>query len=93
MVARHNLALALLRGSGPYGDKFDPQAVAAKHGRSTPQTVKRFLVDLFLEGNLDTDVYESIQATASSTTDTAKPEDELRRLAYAIVTLPEFQLA
>ena len=80
---RHNLALALLQGTPPYGDKLDPQAVAQKHGHATPEAATRFLLDLLLQGDVEPAVRDSL----------LKTEAEPTALAYAIATLPEFQLA
>jgi len=95
MVGRHNLALALMRGSGPYADKLNPWAVAKKHGRSTPESAARFLLDLFLQGDLGPDVRDAllkkIQTPAAADGD--DPAGTLRRFAHEIVTLPEFHLA
>ncbi len=88
IVARQNLASALLRGSDPYGNKLNPWAVAQKHGFMTSESTRRFLLDLFLQGDLDSEVYDSLPKGQ---------DDDLggltRCLTYAIVTLPEFQLA
>ena len=92
MVGRYNLALALMRGSGPYADKLNPRAVAKKHGFSTPESAARFLLDLFLQGDLGPDVRDAllkkIQTPAGD-----DPAGTLRRFAHEIVTLPEFHLA
>ncbi|HUU02786.1 MAG TPA: DUF1800 domain-containing protein [Myxococcota bacterium] len=91
IVARQNLASALLRGSGPYGNKLNPWAVAQRHGYVTPESARRFLFDLFVQGSLDPDVYDALPKT------TRRQDDDLggraRYLAYLIVTLPEFHLA
>ena len=91
IVARQNLASALLQGSGPYGNKLNPWAVAQKHGFMTPESTRRFLLDLFLQGNLDSGIYDTLPKAPKG------QDDDLgeltRSLAYAIVTLPEFQLA
>ena len=91
IVARQNLASALLQGSGPYGNKLDPRAVAQRHGCATPESTRRFLLDLFLQGGLGPDVYDSLSKTRR------RQDDDLgertRYLAHAIVTLPEFHLA
>ena len=92
MVGRYNLALALMRGSGPYADKLNPRAVAKKHGCSTPESAARFLLDLFLQSDLGPDVRDAllkkIQTPAGD-----DPAGTLRRFAHKIVTLPEFHLA
>ncbi len=91
MVARQNLASALLRGSGPYGNKLNPWAVAQKHGCSTPESARRFLLDLFLQGGLDHDVYYALPNAPR------RQDNDLggrtRYIAHAIVTLPEFHMA
>ena len=91
IVARQNLASALLQGSGPYGNKLNPWAVAQRHGCTTPASARRFLLDLFLQGDLDPDVYNTLPKTPWG------QDDDLggrtRSFAYAIVSLPEFHLA
>jgi uncharacterized protein (DUF1800 family) len=91
MVARRNLAAALLRGSDPYGNKLNPWVVAQKHGYATPESARQFLLDLFLQSDLDSDVYDSLQKPVSGKDDGM--EEQTRSLAYAIVSLPEFNLA
>ena len=95
VVGRHNLALALLRGSGPYADKLNPWAVAKRHGCSTLKSAMQFLLDLFLQGDLDPDVYETVLKTAQAPAGIGSddPEGMLRRFAHLVVTLPEFHLA
>ena len=95
LVGRHNLALALLQGSGPYADKLNPWAVAQRHGCSTLKSAMRFLLDLFLQGDLDPDVYETVLKTAQAPAGIGSddPEGMLRRFAHLVVTLPEFHLA
>ncbi|KPL22109.1 MAG: hypothetical protein AMJ75_08710 [Phycisphaerae bacterium SM1_79] len=91
IVARQNLASALLQGKGPYGNKLNPRAIAQRHGCTTPESARRFLLDLLLQSDLDSDVYDSLQKPVSGKDDGM--EEQTRSLAYAIVTLPEFQLA
>jgi uncharacterized protein (DUF1800 family) len=93
MVRRHNLALTLLQGSGPYGDKLNPWIVAKKHGCSTPQSSARFLLDLFLQGDLESDVRDALPKIARESAGGGELAEPVRRFAHAIVTLPEFQLA
>jgi len=95
LLGRHNLALALLQGSGPYADKLNPWVVAKKYGCSTLKSATRFLLDLFLQGDLDPDVYETVLKTAQAPAGIGSddPEGMLRRFAHLVVTLPEFHLA
>jgi len=90
LIGRDNLAAALLAGWGPYGDKLDPSAAARKHGHSTPEAAGRWLLDLFLQGHLPD---EAAQLLLPATTTGGDPPRRLRRLAHAIVTLLEYQLA
>lgn len=93
MVRRHNLALALLQGSGPYGDKLNPWTIAKKHGCSTPESADRFLLDLFLQGDLESNVRDALPKIARASAGGGEPAEQVRRFAHSIVTLPEFQLA
>jgi len=95
MVGRQNLALELLRGSGPYADKLNPWAVAQKHGCSTPESAIRFLLDLFLQGDLGSDIRDALLKTTQTSAGAGgdDPAGPVRRFAHAIVTLPEFHLA
>ncbi len=92
LVGRHNLAASLLQTGKPYDGKLDPCAVAQRHGHTTPESAARFLLDLFLQGDLQADVRETLLQSASAT-DGDGPETTLRRFAYAVTTLPEYQLA
>ena len=60
LAGRHNLARALLQGEEPYGDKLNPWAVAQKHGRATPESAARFLVELFLQDDIEPDVRDAL---------------------------------
>ncbi|NIP24333.1 MAG: DUF1800 family protein [Phycisphaerae bacterium] len=95
MVGRHNLALALLQGSGPYGNKLNPRAVARKHGFSTTESTARFLLDLFLQGDLESGVRDTLPKIAKASAGAGGGDlvEPVRRFTHAIVTLPEFQLA
>ncbi|HUT12135.1 MAG TPA: DUF1800 domain-containing protein [Thermoguttaceae bacterium] len=91
LIGRSNLAGALLSGSEPYGDKLDPAAIAKKHGFPDPEPAGRFLLDLFLQGDVEADVGDRLlRDVAAAGGDLSR---RLRRLAGTIVTLPEFHLA
>jgi uncharacterized protein (DUF1800 family) len=84
LVARSNLAAALLAETGPYGEKLDPQGLAAKYGATSPSAASRLLLDVFLQGDLEPAVAE----------DWLRGSDRsLRSAVHALVTLPEFHLA
>jgi uncharacterized protein (DUF1800 family) len=94
-LGRTNLAFALLAAEKPYEGKLDPLAIAQKHGHSDGDSAERFLLDLFLQGDLDAAVQKAVlkdprSAAAASGGD---PSQALRRVAHLVVTLPEFQLA
>jgi len=91
MTGRYNLASALLQGSGPYDDKLNPWVVSEKYGRSTPESAAQLLLGLFLQGDLDPAVCETLLKTARVEADDSN--ECLRRFAHAVVTLPEFNLA
>ena len=91
MVGRSNLAVALLSGSEPYGDKLDPLAVAGRYGHATPESAAQFLLDLFLQGDLEAGARDALLKTVAGSEGDAS--QRLRRFAHGVVTLPEFQLA
>ena len=82
LVQRHNLAWALLAESGPYGGKLDPEAVARRHRPGDPPT--RFLLDLLVQGDLEPSLIERFERGGGR---------QVRQVAHAIATLPEYQLA
>lgn len=84
MVRRHNLAAALLQDEGPYAGKLDPWLLAQRHGHSMPESAARFLADLLVQKALSESVRLEIHG---------EPRDALRRVARALVSLPEYQLA
>ncbi len=91
VLGRNNLALALLAGSKPYGDKLDPFGLAGRHGYGDPEGAGRFLLDLFLQGDLEGTVAEGLLRTAAAAG--SGPSRWLRQFSHCVVTLPEFQLA
>ena len=91
IVGRHNLASALLQGSGSYGDKLNPWVVTKKHGGSTPESAARLLIELFLQGDLDPSACETLLKTVPE--EVVASTERLRHFARAVVTLPEFNLA
>jgi len=100
LAGRSHWAWAMLRGEKPYGDQLDPWAVAQKYGCATPDAAARFLVELFLQDDLEPIVrsalLQGVPAGAGRAEEpgrTQDPASSLRRFAHAIVTLPEFHLA
>ncbi len=91
MTGRYNLASALLQGSGPYEDKLNPWVIAEKYGRSKAESTAQLLLELFLQGDLNSGVRETLLKTARP--ETGDSNDGLRRFTQAVVTLPEFNLA
>jgi uncharacterized protein (DUF1800 family) len=90
MTLRQNLAQALVRGSKPYGNKLDPQAVAARHGHSTPDAARRFVIDLFLQDGARRSSLEPASAGEGNLGDTAF---DLRGFVRSTLAQPELQLA
>ena len=95
LVRRHNLSLAILQGEEPYGSKLDPWAVAQRHGYATSESAARFLLELFLQGDLKPAVGEALlQDMRTVATDgRGEPRALLCHLTHAVVTRPEFHLA
>jgi len=89
LVGRANLAAALLAGVEPSGDQLNPKTVAEKLGRTDPETTGRWLLDVFVQGDVSRNVVEQLQQAAAS----GDSVQRLRRFAHAVVTLPEYQLA
>ena len=52
-LGRANLAYALLASEKPYDGKLDPLAIFQKHGHPAVESAGRFLLDLFLQGDVD----------------------------------------
>lgn len=95
LTGRSNLALALLKGSEPYGNKLNPRALANKHSCTTLKSATKLLLDLFLQSDLAPNVNESILKTLQSSSEIGSDDEKatLRRFTHTVVTLPEFQLA
>jgi uncharacterized protein (DUF1800 family) len=91
LIGYGNLATALLAGGEPYGEKLNPLAVAGKHGHSSPQKAGRFLLDLLLQGDVPEQATHLLLPLASN--GPGNPASRLRRLAHALVTLPEYHLS
>jgi uncharacterized protein (DUF1800 family) len=91
VTGRYNLALALLRDSGPYEKKLNPRKVAEKYGCSTSKSASRFLLELFLQDDVDPEVREMLSKTIRMEADGF--DASMRRFTHAVVTLPEFHLA
>lgn len=90
MIGRSNLAYNLLNKNGTYGENIDPKAIAKKHGFTTPEMKKNFLLDLFVQRDIQTESGENIFSKLS---DNKRQSQSLRQIAHQIVTLPEFHLA
>jgi uncharacterized protein (DUF1800 family) len=95
LLGRSNMAQAILSGSGPYGAKVNPAAVAKKHGFSDCEAVARFLLDLYVQGDVDERLRELLlkEARASAEAAGSDPTAACRRIAHLVATLPECQLA
>jgi uncharacterized protein (DUF1800 family) len=91
ITGRYNLALALLKKSGPYEKKLNPQKVAEKYGCSTPESASLLLLELFLQDDVDSGVHKMLSKMIRTKTDGF--DATMRRFTHAVVTLPEFHLA
>ncbi|MBN1506016.1 MAG: hypothetical protein JW955_04175, partial [Sedimentisphaerales bacterium] len=92
-AGRANLAAALLRGEEPYGDRLDPQAIARKYGHVTSESDARFLVELLLQGDIEPATRDALSQDVPAAGGDGTQGIAMRRLAHAIVTLPEYHLA
>jgi uncharacterized protein (DUF1800 family) len=93
MTLRQNLAQALVRGSKPYGNKLDPQAVAARHGHAA-DAAGRFMIDLFLQSDVQGDARNALLEAASAGKDENNgAARDLRPFVCSVLALPEYQLA
>jgi hypothetical protein len=94
LIRRNNLAWAMFSGAEPYGGKLDPWNIARKRGFYAPEKAGRFLVDLYLQGDLSPASQQQWKrALAGTQSGSADPAKAVRQLAHAVATLPEFQLA
>ena len=92
MLARANLALGLVSDQDEaLGRRFNPKALATRHGFDRPGSAVRFLMDLLLPGPLEPMVRDSI--TKAAVAKDVDSEAALREAARRILTLPEYQLA
>jgi uncharacterized protein (DUF1800 family) len=85
LAGRLKLAAAMLQKDGPLGGKLDPLAIASKYRQSTQDAALRLFLNLYVQGEY-------------APNDLAMPrgadiDQEVRRLAYSVIALPEFQLA
>ncbi len=95
LVGRHNLAASLLHSGQPYDGKLDSWAVAQRHGYTTPEAAARFVLDLLVQTDLEPGVREALlrNVQTPATNGDGGAGATLRRLAYTVATLPEYQLA
>ena len=91
MVARNNLSMELLQKEGPYKGKLNPWKIAGQNGHSTFKSATRFIVELFLQGDVDSDIIDSLIKSENS--GSGENADLLRDFTHAVVTLSEFNLA
>jgi uncharacterized protein (DUF1800 family) len=91
IVARHHLAAALFSEGGPYGGKLDPAAVAQRYGYTKSESVVDFLVELFLQGDLDNEARGNL-ADPSLSDDAPPAARHARQLAQRVACTPTFQL-
>ncbi|MCU0913892.1 MAG: DUF1800 domain-containing protein [Planctomycetes bacterium] len=93
LVGRHNLAAALLLTGKRYETKLDPWAVAQKHGRGTPEAAGRFLLELLVQDDLEPATRDALLHDVRTPAAAKEPGAALRRLAYVVMTLPEYHLS
>ena len=89
VIGRNRLASALIHETKEYGKKLDPAAVAKKHGHAEVEDAGRFLIDLFLQGDVEEKVAEALLKANHDGNDS----QQVRDIAHAVAVSPEFQLA
>jgi uncharacterized protein (DUF1800 family) len=92
MLARANLALGLLSDQDEaLGQRCDPWALAARHGRTGREALAGFFLDLLAAGTLDPKARQQIEKAATNRdfNDNAAAREVVR----LILTAPEYQLA
>lgn len=90
-LGRSNLAQALLAAQGEYGGRLDPAAVARQYGCASLDAAAKWVLDLFLQGDLP-NTCRSALLEAAPAAEARDRAHELREVAWAAASLPEFQL-
>ncbi len=95
MLARYNMAWTLVGGDNPnFKRKLDPAAFARKHAGADQAKQVAFLLDLFLQGEVQPAVRQKlVDFLRAAEAQNVETEISLRELAHAILVLPEYQLA
>jgi hypothetical protein len=95
LLARHNLAWALVRGNDPrFQDKVALLGLVRQHGGATPAQQVDFLLDLFLQGGVSDNVRQKLVDFLGK----GQPKDKdwearVRETVHTILLMPEYQLA
>jgi uncharacterized protein (DUF1800 family) len=93
MLSRTNLILGLLSDEDAgLGRRFDPAALARKHGATTPEDGAGFLVDLLAQDGFD-EALRGRVSTAAQAKAKGDAKAALREAATLVLTAPEYQLA
>jgi len=95
IAGRHNLSLALLSEGEPYRGGLDPWRVAQGHGYTTLESAAQFLWDSCVQGDVPPGTLDALlrHARAATTDNDLAAGALLRRVAHAMVNLPEYYLA
>ena len=89
VIGRNRLAADLINQTKAYGKRLDPAAIAKKHGYADPEDAGRFIIDLFLQGDVEEKVAEALVKAG----DDGDHSQRIRHIAHAVAVSPEFQLA
>lgn len=95
LLARYNMAWSLLGGENPsFRQKISPAEPARKFGGSDPAEQASFLIDLFVQGDLDATIRRKLtEYLRAGPGEAVDPDTRLRELAHLVVLLPEYHLA
>lgn len=92
ILQRANLAQAMWNPKGPYGDKLNPMELALQYKQSEPGSAAQFLIRLLVQDDLPRGALEELRQDPPGASNSQQVDAWLRRVAYRIMTLPEFQV-
>ncbi len=90
LITRNNRVKTLLDRSKAYGDKIDPLSIATRHGFSNPDAARKFILDVFMQGDIEADTRKTLLNSVPEKDDRSL---QLRQFTHRVAVLPEFHLA
>lgn len=94
LLARHNLAWRLVGGQAGQQFKIDPPALIERAAGKDRDKQIEFVLELLLQSNIGADSRKQLTHFAEQRKDgNSEPDETLRKITHAVLTLPEYQLA